>query len=152
MAVTQAVLQKVVDRAVRAFEGPEDPNRPRGGVIVVNERGEVLVLRDALNGKWSFPKGGIEPRDCADIMKTAERETREECGLERGRDYTLYDTRFMNHYNATYFIAEAKPGAAERVTLDPNEVTAAAWILPERCSIPYRDLNAGVRYFLKGAW
>jgi 8-oxo-dGTP pyrophosphatase MutT (NUDIX family) len=148
MAITESQMQTLVERSARVFEEMYH-NRPRGGVILVNERGEVLVLKDATNGKWSFPKGAIELCDCGDIMKTAERETREECGLLRGRDYTLYDTRFMNHYNATYFIAEAKPGAAERVALDTAEATGAAWILPERCSIPFADLNAGVRFFLK---
>jgi len=144
-------MQKLVERSARAFEEAYH-NRPRGGVVLVNGRGEVLVLKDATNGKWSFPKGAIEPCDCGEILKTAERETREECGLLRGRDYTLYDTRFMNHYNATYFIADLKEGAEERVVVDPAEASAVAWILPERCSLPYKDLNAGVRQFLKGRW
>lgn len=149
MAITESQMAKLVERSARAFEEAYH-NRPRGGVILVNGKGEVLVLKDALNSKWSFPKGAIEPCDCGDILKTAERETREECGLLRGRDYTLYSTRFMEHYNATYFIAELSAGAEERVVVDSSEVSAFAWIQPERCAIPFKELNAGVRQFLKG--
>lgn len=147
---TDILTAKANERAVRTAEEAYT-NRARGGVIIFNARGEVLILKDALNGKWSFPKGAAEPCDCACIMKTAEREMREETGLLRGRDYQFVPERFMNHLNATYFIVEAKAGAEERIVRAP-EVAEVAWIMPERCPLPLKDLNAGVRQFLSGKW
>ncbi len=121
----------------------QDNNWPRGGVILVNQRGAVLLVKNTPDSKWSFPKGAYELGDCADIMKTAERETKEKVGLLRGRDYQFIPHRYMAHLRDTYFVVHTKEGAEERVTAP--EMT---WIIPERCEIPLTDLNAGVRFFL----
>lgn len=51
-----------------------------GGIIVRNQgkAWEVLLIKD-MNGKWTFPKGLIEPGE--PISKTAVREISEEVGL-----------------------------------------------------------------------
>lgn len=58
----------------------EKPKVNRAGMVCFNLAGQVLLVR-ALSNKshWVFPKGHIEPNE--ETFQTAERETREECGI-----------------------------------------------------------------------
>lgn len=124
-------------------------NRPRGGVILMNAEGRVLVLKDRLNGKWGFPKGAIEECDNESLLATAIRECEEETGLKAGVDFELYPQRFMPHYHNLYFVAALADGAAARLSPQEAEVSAIEWIDVQRCSIPWNEMNAPLRYFLK---
>ena len=53
---------------------------PAARAVIVNERGEVLLIQRRDNGVWSLPAGGIELGDS--IMDCLCREVREETGLE----------------------------------------------------------------------
>jgi len=50
------------------------------GVIVVNDRGRVLLEKRSDSGMWGFPGGGIEPGES--VYETALREVKEETGLD----------------------------------------------------------------------
>ena len=52
---------------------------PSANVIVVNNRGEILLIRRTDNGNWAVPGGGIDPGES--ITDTAVRETLEETGI-----------------------------------------------------------------------
>ncbi len=53
---------------------------PSASVIVVNDQGEILMIRRTDNGNWAVPGGGMDPGES--IIDTAIRETREESGIQ----------------------------------------------------------------------
>jgi 8-oxo-dGTP pyrophosphatase MutT (NUDIX family) len=53
---------------------------PSANVIVVNDQGEILLLRRTDNDNWAIPGGGMDLGES--ITETAVRETREETGIE----------------------------------------------------------------------
>ena len=64
-----------------------DPNAPSANslvpsanAIVVNEQGEILMIRRTDNGNWAVPGGGMDLGES--ITDTAIRETREETGIK----------------------------------------------------------------------
>jgi 8-oxo-dGTP pyrophosphatase MutT (NUDIX family) len=52
---------------------------PSANVIVVNDRGEILMIRRTDNNNWAVPGGGMDPGES--ITDAAVRETREETGI-----------------------------------------------------------------------
>lgn len=65
----------------------DDPSAPRANslvpsanVIVVNDQGEILMIRRTDNGNWAVPGGGMDLGES--ITDTAVRETREETGID----------------------------------------------------------------------
>jgi len=52
---------------------------PSANVIVVNDQGEILMIRRTDNGNWAVPGGGMDLGES--ITDTAVRETREETGI-----------------------------------------------------------------------
>ena len=52
---------------------------PSANVIVVNNQGEILMIRRTDNGNWAVPGGGMDLGES--ITETAVRETREETGI-----------------------------------------------------------------------
>lgn len=121
----------------------------RGGMILTNAEGQVLILFGAKGSKWSFPKGGEEPEDNGNLFNTAVRETREECGLVPERDYSVLNRPPIRLGDNTYYFGTVAPGAAERIILEQDKITAAHWLTPLSPGIPDRLLNNGVRLFLR---
>ena len=52
---------------------------PSANVIVVRDRGEILMIRRTDNGNWAVPGGGMDLGES--IIEAAVRETREETGI-----------------------------------------------------------------------
>jgi ADP-ribose pyrophosphatase YjhB (NUDIX family) len=52
---------------------------PSANVIVVNDQGEILMIRRTDNDNWAVPGGGMDLGES--ITDTATRETREETGI-----------------------------------------------------------------------
>ena len=52
---------------------------PSANVIVVNDPGEILMIRRTDNGNWAVPGGGMDPGES--ITDAAVRETQEETGI-----------------------------------------------------------------------
>jgi 8-oxo-dGTP pyrophosphatase MutT (NUDIX family) len=64
----------------------DDPDAPKAtsvvpsaNVIVVNDHGEILLIRRTDNGNWAVPGGGMDLGES--ITQTAVRETQEETGI-----------------------------------------------------------------------
>ena len=53
---------------------------PSGNVIVVNDQGEILMIRRTDNGNWAVPGGAIDLGES--MTDAAIRETREESGID----------------------------------------------------------------------
>ena len=54
---------------------------PSANVIVVNDQGEILMIRRTDNGNWAVPGGGMDLGES--ITGAAVRETQEETGITR---------------------------------------------------------------------
>jgi 8-oxo-dGTP pyrophosphatase MutT (NUDIX family) len=65
------------------FDDPAAPRAnsvvPSANVIVVNDGGEILLIRRTDNGNWAVPGGGMDLGES--ITETAVRETAEETGI-----------------------------------------------------------------------
>jgi 8-oxo-dGTP pyrophosphatase MutT (NUDIX family) len=129
-----------------------DPNRERGGMILVNNNGEVLLLKGADTaegpGKWSFPKGAIEPQDGESLLKTAVRETAEETGLVAEDHYTIASKRpALQVHNNIFWLGVMRPDAPAP-TISADEISEYRWVNPKTCRLDVGSLNAGVRRWL----
>lgn len=66
-------------RDLRAAVGPRLLLVPAVAAVVRDERGRVLLVRKAEDGRWSLPAGAVEPGESP--QEAVARETREETGL-----------------------------------------------------------------------
>jgi ADP-ribose pyrophosphatase YjhB (NUDIX family) len=71
----------------RRIDYYDDPNAPRANslvpsvnVVVVNDAGEILMIRRTDNDNWAVPGGAIDLGES--VAQAAVRETREESGIE----------------------------------------------------------------------
>lgn len=71
----------------RRIDYYDDPNAPMANslvpsvnVVVVNEAGEILMIRRSDNDNWAVPGGAIDLGES--VNQAAVRETREESGIE----------------------------------------------------------------------
>jgi 8-oxo-dGTP pyrophosphatase MutT (NUDIX family) len=71
----------------RRIDYHDDPSAPKANsmvpsvnVVVVNEAGDVLMIRRSDNGNWAVPGGAIDLGES--MVQAAIRETREETGIE----------------------------------------------------------------------
>jgi ADP-ribose pyrophosphatase YjhB (NUDIX family) len=66
------------------YDSPEAPKAnslvPSVNVIVVNDAGEILLIRRTDNGNWAVPGGSIDVGES--VGQAAVRETREESGID----------------------------------------------------------------------
>lgn len=72
---------------------PPDAPIPGAGGVVLNEAGQVLLVRYR-SGAWAFPKGHVEPGEGPE--QTAVREVREETGVRAAVLAPLPETRYTN--------------------------------------------------------
>jgi ADP-ribose pyrophosphatase YjhB (NUDIX family) len=74
----------VSPRRIDYYDDPEAPKVnslvPSVNVVVVNDAGEILMIRRTDNGNWAVPGGAIDLGES--VAQAAVRETREESGIE----------------------------------------------------------------------
>jgi 8-oxo-dGTP pyrophosphatase MutT (NUDIX family) len=74
----------VSSRRIDYYDDPEAPEAnslvPSVNVVVVNDAGEVLMIRRTDNGNWALPGGAIDLGES--VAQAAVRETLEETGIE----------------------------------------------------------------------
>ena len=88
---------------------------------------ELLLIKHAVGGHWSFPKGHVEPGETE--AQTALREVREETGLEvqidtSFREVVSYSPRKDTIKNVVYFLAWVK---SKEIRPQPEEVLELRW-------------------------
>src|ERR1700678_974017 len=73
-----------MSRRIDYYDDPSAPKAnslvPSVNVVVVNDAGEVLMIRRTDNGNWAVPGGAIDLGES--VGQAAVRETREESGIE----------------------------------------------------------------------
>jgi 8-oxo-dGTP pyrophosphatase MutT (NUDIX family) len=123
-------------------------NAARGGMILYNSKGCVLILKDCNSEKWSFPKGAQEDSD-ANLLATAVRECEEESGLRCGKEYRILSSfPHLDIFNYTYYAGLVFDDAVEVVPQE-SEIDDYRWIDPIAPPIEDAYLNYGVRSYLK---
>lgn len=121
--------------------------RTRAGLVVLTlDRAAVLLVRGAKSGKWSLPKGKVEPNEST--IQAAIRECQEETGLTRV-EYTLLDKLFVKNHCTIY---EAQLLAPRRpLTVHPtrvNEIEEIRWVPLNALNSYLSDANDSLRYFI----
>jgi len=90
----------------------------------------VLVIKQARNGNWSFPKGHVENDETE--IETAIREVKEEVGisvtpLDGFREVISYNPRANIFKEVVYFVSESKNPS---VKIQKEEVSDYKWVRP----------------------
>jgi ADP-ribose pyrophosphatase YjhB (NUDIX family) len=74
----------VSPRRIDYFDDPEAPEAgslvPSVNVVVVNDTGQILMIRRTDNGNWAVPGGAVDLGES--VAQAAVRETLEESGIE----------------------------------------------------------------------
>ena len=102
------------------------------GIVLVSDKGNILVVKGRLSEKWGFPKGhgnnGEKPLDAA------LRELKEEAGIDVSDLPPPYERRFKTKSGAmggTYFIYKVKNEPSLSIG-DTKEICDAMWCPKER--------------------
>ena len=92
----------------------EEGFRPNVGIILANDRGQVLWARRIGQDAWQFPQGGIKAQESPE--QALFRELREEVGLDAAsveiiactRGWLRYrlPKRYLKHNEATNFVGQ----------------------------------------------
>ena len=91
----------------------------------------VLVIKQARNGNWSFPKGHVEQNETE--YETAIREVREEVGaevspIEGFREVIRYAPKTNVQKDVVYFVASPE---TPTIKMQKEEVSDYKWMRPE---------------------
>ncbi len=113
------------------------PRRGRGVKCVLTHRGRVLLVRHTYGKRrtWYMPGGGVHRRESP--LRAAEREMREELGLD-GLNWRELTTREMRldrmSVRLTCLHAELPDPASVRA--DPVEIAQVGWFAPHALPVP----------------
>jgi 8-oxo-dGTP pyrophosphatase MutT (NUDIX family) len=108
------------------------------GSILINNFGEVLLVRGRLSKKWSFPKGHCKRQETD--FECAKRELLEETGLSVDAEYSSYHKLKGGSYFV--FPVSGRPCA---IFTDHKEIELVQW-WPLNC-LPISDSNVDVSIF-----
>jgi 8-oxo-dGTP pyrophosphatase MutT (NUDIX family) len=113
------------------------------GVILVSKDNRVLVVQGTRTGKYSFPKGHINPFET--VRACAFREFEEETGLNAN----YYSEIGYQHLSAGgYFICESPNEDVPPINAN-QEISCASWKSLEE--LRALDVNIDINVFLKRA-
>ncbi|AYV80311.1 MAG: nUDIX hydrolase, partial [Gaeavirus sp.] len=96
-----------------------------GGIIKCSSTGRYLLVQGRSTGKWSFPKGHIEPNETP--HDCAKREIYEETGLTINNIQNKKLIRLSSY--SYYSITLNKEYPTKQI--DTNEILDIKWFLPE---------------------
>ena len=113
----------------------------KAGIVLINSKNMILVVKGRESKKWSIPKGHKEDKD-GDIFNTGKREFKEEtgrilCGSEQ-------QISIFKHKKEQYFVMrinhEDLPCDTENI--DTVEIMNIAWFPPEK--LKKMRINSGL--------
>ncbi|MBE6788077.1 MAG: NUDIX domain-containing protein [Ruminococcaceae bacterium] len=95
-----------------------------------NDELRILVIKQARNGNWSFPKGHVENGETE--IETAVREVKEEVGisvqpLDGFREVICYNPRSNIQKEVVYFVSLSP---SPTVKIQKEEVSDYKWVRP----------------------
>lgn len=132
------MFERKISTMPSAFQSYKPRHMKVYGIILINNLGEVLLVRGRLSHKWSFPKGHCKARETD--LECALRELHEETGLILSQNYTSYHKL----KGGGYFVF-AVTGRPLEVCRDHREIEEVTWFpLSEIGNI---DTNVDVSIF-----
>jgi ADP-ribose pyrophosphatase YjhB (NUDIX family) len=103
------------------------------GCICVSPNAEVLLVRNRVGHKWSFPKGHMENSD-ATTLDCARRELMEEAGINA----PLKSDGLIHLRAASYYVFQCNNCQPININ-DKNEIDQVKWFhikdLPDSCNV-----------------
>lgn len=123
----------------RAFQSYKPWHMQVAGAICINKKGEVLLVRGRLGGKWSFPKGH-KHRGESDLQ-CALRELKEETGIVPASNNPMRSYKLAK---ATYFFFNIEEDYQLSIH-DTLEIDCVQW-WPLH-SLPMFNCNVDVNMF-----
>lgn len=106
------------------------------GCLCISPNSEILLVRNRVGHKWSFPKGHLEPTDSSEVC-CARRELMEEAGIEAPKQHHGK----IKLRAASYFVFMFPLNVKKQFTVNDNnkEVDMVQWFsltnLPEVCNV-----------------
>lgn len=101
--------------------------RPRAAAIILNDKNELLVLRqkNPTTGFewWTLPGGGMEPEES--VIDTIVREVQEECNVLCRPLQLIYVSEYVDytidtHHLGMFFLTALEPGSVIKMGIDPE--------------------------------
>jgi len=117
------------------------------GCILLNEKGEVLLLHRSTEkyDHWEVPGGKIEPAELSEVA--AVREIREELGIDVQIDRKLGEASFLDGRPMKYhwFLAQTRqiPTVCE-----PDKFVELAYFAPKKLAASDISLSEGAKQFV----
>lgn len=103
---------------------------PRARVVVVNEQGELLLVRSWTGrNEWVLPGGGVEKHETPE--RAAQRELEEELGVLVPLEELYYVTTIVQQYEAVIYTATVPTTALPAVQHNRWEIMELAWFSPD---------------------
>jgi ADP-ribose pyrophosphatase YjhB (NUDIX family) len=149
-----------VGRRIDFYDDPEAPSAttivPSANVVVVNEDGEILLIRRSDNDNWALPGGAMDLGES--LPDTAVRETAEETGIDVeiiGLVGTYTDPRHVILYTSNNEVRQefsivfvGRPAGGSPTA--SAETTEVRWVRPDEIgSLPMdRSMRLRVEQFL----
>lgn len=101
-------------------------HRPRARVLVSNENGELLLVRN-WGGKqqWGLPGGGVEKTE--DPIMAAKRELFEELGVDLAVDAFTHVQTIYHQYEAVLYAVTIAKNSLPAQPYNPWEITDVRW-------------------------
>lgn len=130
--------KREVSKMPSAFQSYKPRHMKVYGTILINENGDILLVRGRLSKKWSFPKGHCKHSETD--LECAKRELLEETGLTLDTHYTSYH-KFKG---GSYFVFPVI-GRPSAIFTDQKEIEIVQW-WPIN-SLPVIDSNVDVSIF-----
>jgi len=131
---------------------------PSANVVVVNDTGQVLLIRRTDNDNWALPGGAMDLGES--LLDAARRETAEETGVQvqiTGLVGIYTDPRHVIHYTSNDEVRQefsivftARPvGGAPRPSSESAEVH---WVAPQQiATLPMdRSMRMRIAHYLAG--
>lgn len=140
----------------RRIDYHDDPHAPKANsmvpsvnVVVVNEAGEILLIRRSDNDNWALPGGAVDLGES--VAQAAVRETKEETGIDcdvTGLVGIYSDPKHIILYTSNgearqefSIVLTARRTGGHRTPSD--ESTEVRWIAPSE--IPHHDMDSAMR-------
>lgn len=100
-------------------------------VVVSNDDGEVLLVKQSYQSYWSLPGGGVESGESS--RKAAIREVREETGIDiRDDQISLFSVYFSKReHKSDHILLFVARVSNQRPTLASAEISEICWATPE---------------------